>query len=106
MNTSIQHGENVLVPIAKMPEGEVTKSKSVIVGHSETGHHHVLTSIVDIDSLEYDGNLHIEITVESSLSHKKAQDSHDTIPVKPGCYRVHHKTEYNPVDKVLTAVFD
>lgn len=40
MNTPIQHGENILIPIAKLPKGKTQEHKIVIVGHSETGHHH------------------------------------------------------------------
>lgn len=105
MNT-IQHGENVLVQIDKMPEGNVAKSNLIIIGHSETGHHHVLSSTVEMESIETADGLHITITVEATLSHRKTQDKHDTLPVRPGIYLVRHKTEYNPITKVLDRVFD
>lgn len=106
MNTSIQHGENVLVPIDKLPEGETYEHKTIIVGHSETGHHHVLTSKQAMRVVEIDDRMYIEVMFDALLTHKKAQDKHDTLTVKPGIWEVKHKTEYNPITKVLDRVFD
>lgn len=105
-NTPIQHGENVLVPVAKMPEGEVQEHKTIIVGHSETGHHHVLTSRQPMKVLETDDAMYIEVMFDALLSHKKTQDKHDTLTVNPGIWQVKHKTEYNPISKALSRVFD
>jgi len=108
MNTPIQHGENVLVPIDKLPEGKVTEVDSVIVGHSETGHHHVLTAKRkgSIRVVEVNDRLYIETMFDSLLTHKKSTDKHDTLTVKPGIWEVGHKTEYNPITKALSRVFD
>jgi hypothetical protein len=105
-NTPIQHGENVLVPIAKLPEGKVHETKMVIVGHSETGHHHVLTSKQIMRVVEIDDRMYIETVFDALLSHKKTQDRHDTLPVRAGIWEVRHKLEYNPITKVLARVFD
>lgn len=106
MNTPIQHGENILVPVTRLPEGKTTEVDSVIVGHSETGHHHVLTSEQPITVVEADDRMYVEVVLDSLLSHKKTQDAHDTITVKPGIWEIRHKTEYNPITKVLDRVFD
>ncbi len=105
-NTPYQHGENVLVPISKLPEGEIKEFKTVIVGHSETGHHHVLTSPSNMKIVEVGDRMYIETMFDSLLSHKKTQDKHDTLTIKPGIWEVVHKTEYNPITKALARVFD
>ncbi|SRR6266536_4442277 len=106
MNTPIQHGENVLVPIEKMPEGDTQELKVVIVGHSETGHHHVLTSPVSMRVLEKDNRMYVETMLDSLLTHKKSHDQHDTLTIKPGIWEVVHKVEYNPITKIIAQVFD
>jgi hypothetical protein len=106
MNTPIQHGENVLVAIEKLPEGKAHEFKTIIVGHSETGHHHVLTSEQPMKVIEIDNRMYIETMFDALLTHKKADQKHDTLVVKPGIWEVKHKTEYNPVTKALSRVFD
>ena len=44
MSTLIRHGEVMLVPVDTTPAGAAEKVTSCIVGHSESGHHHVLDS--------------------------------------------------------------
>jgi len=106
MNTPIQHGENVLVPITALPKGKVKEFKTVIVGHSETGHHHILTSPQNMKIVEVDDRMYIEVMFDSLLTHKKSFDLHDTLTVKPGIWEVVHKNEYNPITKALARVFD
>lgn len=106
MNITIQHGENVLVGTSNLPEGDIKQLKSVIVGHSETGHHHVLNSSVAMNVVEVDGVIHIEAKIEAQLSHNKSHDKHDTLIVPAGTYCVRHKSEYNPVTKAISRVFD
>lgn len=105
-NTPLQHGENVLVPIATLPAGEIKETKMAIVGHSETGHHHILASKQPMRIVEVGDRIYIENMFEALLSHKKAQDKHDTLTVKPGIWEVMHKTEYNPITKIIARVFD
>lgn len=38
----LRHGENLLIRVPAMPSTGTKTYKSFIVGHSETGHHHVL----------------------------------------------------------------
>lgn len=106
MNTPIQHGENILVPITSLPKGEVKEFKTVIVGHSESGHHHILTSPQNMKIVEIDDRMYVETLFDSLLSHKKTQDKHDTITVKPGIWEIKHKLEYNPISKAISRVFD
>lgn len=104
--TTIQHGENVLVRVNKLPEGEIKEFKAVVVGHSESGHNHILTSERPMRVVEVDDRMYVEVMLDALLTHKKTHDKHDTLTVTPGIWEIKHKTEYNPITKVLSRVFD
>jgi len=108
MNKPIIHGENVLVPIDKMPEGKIEKHTKYIIGHSESGHHHVLEAkkTEEFDIFMENGEIYISSKFESSVVHKKTHDIHETVVVQPGIYKVNRKLEYDPFTKVRRAVFD
>lgn len=109
MNKPILHGENAIVPVDKMPKGKTEKHKTFIVGHSETGHHHVLESInktEDFDIIVKDGEIYFTNSYEAKVTHKKTHDIHETVTVAPGIYKVNRKTEYSPFDKVVRNVWD
>ena len=99
-----RHGENLIIEVNKFPKGKIKKSKSLIVGHSETGHHHVLEG-TDIESIQLE-ELFFRIANPTPLVHKKTHDKHNTITIQPGIYKVIPKTEYNPFTKVIEIVWD
>lgn len=80
-----------------MPEGGV-----IILGHSETGHHHV----IDADAAEMyapttplpDSILECFVTVgkDTALRHLRGFDTHEPIKLTPGVYRVRRQREYVP----------
>jgi len=94
MNTPIRHGELILLPTNKV-EGTVKESgKSLILSHSETGHHHVLEAPTDIKVMYHDGNEYVEVPELSNLVHKKSgQHVHKTLEVQPGTYKIIKKRE-------------
>lgn len=102
----IMHGENWLQPVAKLPKGETTKHKIYIAGHSETGHHHVLESKTDMEVLEKGNERFVLINDVAKLFHKKSFDTHETIEVQPGVYKITHKTEYDPFQQIVRQVWD
>lgn len=109
MTKSLIHGENILVPIDNLPKGAKLKAyKSYIVGHSETGHHHVLEAVKgqEFDIFVDGEDIYISSKFEANLVHKKTHEIHKTLVVDPGTYKVNHKTEYDPFLKVRRSVFD
>ena len=109
MNKPIRHGEVLLVPVTDIPTGmKHEKAGSYIVGHSETGHHHVLESKTKFDVFmdEATKALYLDIPVSGKLVHLKAVDKHKTLSVPLGKYKVVHKTEYDPWQQIMRAVFD
>jgi hypothetical protein len=102
----VMHGENFLRRVDALPKGKTTKAKMYVVGHSETGHNHVLTSKSDLEVLEQDGKRFMLVNEVAELFHKKSFDVHETISVEPGIYEVTHKTEYDPFAQVIRQVWD
>lgn len=104
---AIRHGEVLLQPVEKAPEGKVTKHKTFIVGHSETGHHHVLeaTKSFEVTKMSND-ELYVRLFEPAKLVHKKTVNRHHDLAVIPGIYKVIRKNEYDPFEKVMREVWD
>jgi hypothetical protein len=106
--TAIQHGEALLLPVDKMPKGKTRKETKLIVAHSETGHHHVVEAKQEFEVI---GNvekedLYFRLFEPAKLVHKKSVEKHKTLPVKPGIWKVLHKTEYDPFNSLIRRVQD
>lgn len=72
-----------------------------IVGHSETGHHHVIdrqstksTTMYRLPDSIYDCFLKVE--EQALVEHERPYDTHETIGLKPGNYHVKRQREYTP----------
>ncbi len=107
----IMHGENFLEEVAKLPrefrkDAQITKSKSVVIAHSETGHHHVIESAKDIELIVKGVEEYLVVSTAAKIKHQKSFDKHNTLDIAPGIYRVTHKQEYNPFEGVMQKVFD
>lgn len=106
MEVKFRHGEALLVRVDKMPKSKIKRDKNVIISHSETGHHHVLESGIEIDWTEFKKNIFVDVKQDTPLVHKKTHDRHKTIVVTPGIYKVVPKTEYDPFQQIVREVWD
>lgn len=106
MKKTIIHGENVFIPVSKMPKGETTKHKVYIAGHSETGHHHVLESETEFDVVVDKEDLYIRLFEPANVVHKKSFEIHEAKVLQPGVYKRTFATEYDPFEKVVRRIFD
>lgn len=108
MKIPIIHGENALIPINELPKGVKKLFKTYIVGHSETGHHHVLEAKKgeEFGIIVKDNNIYVQVNAEAKIVHKKSHDIHKTLTVNEGTYIVRRKTEYDPFQKVIREVWD
>ena len=102
---AVRHGEVLLVPVDKIPKGVGVKHTSFIVGHSETGHHHVLESKTEFDVYDK-AMLYIQLFQPADLVHQKSVNAHKTLTVPKGIYKIIHKQEYSPFSKAMEKVFD
>lgn len=109
MTYAIRHGEVFLQPVDKAPKGKVEKHTKYIVGHSETGHHHVLESktkfTVTTDVVEQ-AFMYITLEEPGTLVHQKTVNRHNDLVVPAGTYRVINKTEYSPFTRLMERVWD
>lgn len=104
-NNGLRHGEVVLLPVDKMPEGKTKRVKSYTLAHSETGHHHVIESDVEFDVLILD-DVFVHLHEAAEIVHKKTFDQHKTLPVKPGVYKRYEMVEYDIASAVVRRVQD
>lgn len=106
MNKPIRHGEILLMPVSKIPDGKTSKHIDYIVGHSETGHNHVLEGIEFEVTETPMKEIYFRLFKPTNLVHKKITDKHKTLKVPAGLYKRFHDTEYDPFGKVIRAVAD
>lgn len=109
-NLIVRHGEIILKQIEEIPKKAklVKTAKSHIVGHSETGHHHVLelsTKALRVYTL--DNELYLDVQDKGTLVHKKTgPDIHAPHTIVPGKYKVIVKQAFDYFKGVLAKVRD
>lgn len=108
----IRHGENLFIPIDEIPQKArlVESGKSLVVAHSETGHHHVAvlpkTAEAEIRMFEFDGKTYLDIPLEAKLKHQKEVEAHPTLNMPAGKYLKIVDTEFDYGLKVSRKVMD
>lgn len=82
-----------------------------IIGHSETGHHHVMDrhekQVFESTSVP-DGMrvLYAVLDKASQLVHERGHDTHETISFDPGIYEFRLGREYDPYAELARRVAD
>lgn len=101
-NMRAAQGELYFRKVKSLPEDvkEIKPNKDghYIVGHSETGHHHLMEAV---QARFYGTNdplvCYLKIDGEfAHLIHNRSFDKHDTITFSKGVYEVRHQREYTP----------
>lgn len=111
MKTFQKHGaqgEISLSKVTKVPAGlkriEANNGR-VIVGHSETGHHHT----ADAGCVElYEAAtapagmrvLYAIVNAPASLDHERDFDTHESLALQPGMYEIRIGREYDPYAEI------
>jgi hypothetical protein len=96
LRTPIRHGEVLLLPVDATPSGTAEKVTTCIVGHSESGHHHVLDSDREFAKIvSASGTLYVDLDAPTRLWHQKEHDRHRELQVPAGAWRVVRKTEFD-----------
>ena len=69
----------------------------LVVGHSETGHHHVMDpDKSELYQLPDELTKLLIVTEEDVLRHKRDYDTHQPMGFEPGAYKVRQLREYVP----------
>jgi hypothetical protein len=94
--TPIRHGEVLLLPVDSVPDGTFTKVTNCVVGHSESGHHHVLESDEVFEQIiAANGDLFVDLPRDTPLRHHKTHQQHRELTVPAGAWKVIRKTEFD-----------
>jgi hypothetical protein len=94
--TPIRHGEVLLLPVDHVPDGTKDEVTQCIVGHSESGHHHVLESgFVFAQIIAANGDMYVDLDTPTPLRHHKSHHQHRELTVPAGAWRVLKKTEFD-----------
>lgn len=105
-----RHGEILLRSVDAIPKGAklIEENKSIVVGHSESGHHHVLTAEkgVAIKMYEIDGKTYLDLPSKGTLTHQKASESHQTQVFSPGIYIREIRQSYSYGQKIMRNTID
>lgn len=77
------------------------ENKHFIVGHSETGHHHVLLAeraqvFRAKDAPDGMSILYVILDAPNELQHLRSHDTHETIGLQPGMYEIRSGREFDP----------
>ncbi len=108
-NNICAQGDILIQRIDKLPDGVVPvapENGNVIVTHSETGHHHVMTMERTKAYRLPDSIMDIFLAVEQDdvLTHLRAHDTHEDILFRPNFYHIRRQREY--VTEVFRSVED
>ncbi|MDO3166644.1 hypothetical protein P5V90_06700 [Mycobacteroides abscessus subsp. abscessus] len=104
--TPIRHGEILLLPVADSPAGATQQVTSCIVGHSESGHHHVLESDeVFAQIIAVNGDLFVDLLSDTPLRHHKTRQQHRELTVPAGVWKIIRKTEFDVLSSVVRQRF-
>lgn len=110
-----RHGEVILKPVKEVPKEAklVAEGANVIIGHSESGHHHVLTiqkeaqeEGVTIRMYEHDGKTYLDLPARGTLTHQKTTEKHETQIFQPGIYIREIRQSYSYAERVMRRVQD
>lgn len=108
-----RHGELVLKKVKTIPaKAKLAEAKSsLIVAHSESGHHHTLTipTVKDavIKFFEFEGKTYLDVPLQAKLEHQKTgEETHGTQEIQPGLYERIIKRSYSYAEKVMRRVMD
>lgn len=94
-------GDMLITRIEQMPEG-LTEAKAkngyYIIAHSETGHNHVIAQegVSVFEAANDPFVLYLKVDNTAELRHLRSFDTHESLKINPGLYRVNRQREYTP----------
>ncbi len=107
-----RHGEVILMKVDSIPKDAklIEESESIIIGHSESGHHHVLDipreQGVKIRMYELNGKTYLDIPLMAHLSHKKTIEPHKTQVFEKGIYIREIRHSFSYAEKQMKRIID
>lgn len=110
-------GEVSIRRINALPHGlkkrEPEKNGLHIIGHSETGHSHVMTASTvevfdrpDFSSSEGFSRFYLSVSASTPLEHQRPHDTHEALMFAPGDYEITINREYDPYAELARQTMD
>lgn len=105
-------GEITIIRLGSVPKNKKLTGTSMraegghfVIGHSETGHHHVIEAkgaSVSVLDRQPEGMrvLHAILENPTSLEHLREHDTHEPINLEPGLYEFRIGREYDPYQEI------
>ena len=90
----IAQGDLNLFRVDDIPEAPETEDH--VLAHSETGHHHVIEGNAVRVFRQDDFVSYVDTQETAKVVHLRGFDTHETVEVPPGKYRVTRQREYTP----------
>lgn len=103
-------GELTITRLDKFPKniGAVVEAVDgrLIVGHSETGHHHTVPSdVCELTRLD-EFTAYLNVKVATEITHERSFDQHPSIALDAGMYVFRTGREFDPFEETIKASRD
>lgn len=98
----LPQGDITIIAVDAVPKGEEIRPKhgQIIVGHSETGHHHSIAENGTAARLIRGENPFVCYLVVdgeyADLVHHRQVNPHETVRLPKGCYQINRQREWSP----------
>ena len=103
-------GELFITRITSLPKYIGKEVKPVrgqlIVGHSETGHHHVVDADCATLTRVDEFTAYLNVDKPTSINHLREFDTHPSVALQPGMYEFKTGREFDPFAEVIRASTD
>jgi len=100
-NHQAAQGDLLITKINVLPKELMSVNKEngqYILAHSETGHNHVVSAenVEAFYPANDDFKIYLVVKNDVYIEHMRGFDTHKTIKVRPGIYRINRQREYTP----------
>lgn len=103
-------GELTITRLARAPKklGEIVApvNGKLIVGHSETGHHHVVDAGCAVLTRVDEFTAYLDVKKPTQIDHLREHDTHPSIALQPGMYEFRTGREFDPFEEAIRASAD
>jgi hypothetical protein len=103
-------GELTITRVSRAPKniGNIVAPKDgkLIVGHSETGHHHVVDADCAVLTRVDEFTAYLDVKKPTQIDHLRPHDTHPSIALQPGMYEFRTGREFNPFEDAIRASQD
>ena len=94
-------GELLVIRVEEIPDGVAQVEPAngrLVVGHSETGHHHAIEATPDVQLFEVPGDPlegFLKVGAFANLVHMRDYDTHETLRLPHGNYKIRRQREHS-----------